>query len=105
MGTLRVTPPPDLRITVPPGLKAGQTMLFETPGTGGDRIAVKIPAGKSPGETFEVVPPAVMVCVPKDGKPGDVVVFEVDGKRCRTQVPEATQLGHFAVRLPRPKSN
>lgn len=100
--TMRQCPPADLRIKVPQGLKAGQTMFFESSASHQQKIAVKIPKGVGPGETFEVIPPAVMVCVPKGGKAGDSVVFELNGKRCRTTIPESTQLGHFACRIPKP---
>ena len=41
---------------------------------------VKVPENLGPGDTFEVLPPAMMVQVPENAKPGDKIVFWSDAK-------------------------
>mmetsp|Transcript_30147 Transcript_30147/g.64166 ORF Transcript_30147/g.64166 Transcript_30147/m.64166 type:complete len:232 (+) Transcript_30147:74-769(+) len=105
--TARLAPPPDLRVTVPSGLKAGQEMKFVR--SDGVTIAVPVPKGLGPGDTFDVTPPSLMVKMPEGAKAGDFVVFPHDNGNerewCRAQIPEAHAISHgyFAARLPPPE--
>jgi len=100
----RLKPAADLRVEVPPGLPAGAPMNFERPD--GTRISIAVPAGMKPGDQFEVTPPALMVLVPEEVKPGETVVFCMPGppgQWFKARVPEDMQLGrYFAARLPPP---
>jgi len=104
---LRLSPLADFRVTVPSGVSGGQTMFFEgsdkLPGTNSSKIAVKVPKDVKPGESFEITPPAVMVLVPKGAKTGETVVFQVKDQWCSAAIPEETECGHFAARLPKPR--
>jgi len=104
---VRLKPVADFRVEVPPGLPEGAAMNFERPD--GTRISIQVPAGKKPGDTFEVTPPALMVLVPEEAKAGDLVVFCMPapplGQWFKARVPESLQLGkYFAARLPPPDS-
>jgi len=101
----RVKPPSDLRVTVPPKVSAGQTMIFESTDKSPSKISVKVPKGLKPGDVFEITPPSVMVLVPKNANVGDTVLFQAGGKWCRTKIPENIELGHFAARLPKPQDS
>merc|ERR1712217_392813 len=102
---MHLRPHPDMKITVPPDAEAGQTLFFEKAEIPGSRIAVKVPKGLCPGDTFEVAPPSVMVLAPEGASAGDMVVFEAKDRWFRARIPETTQLGHFAVRLPKPSTS
>merc|ERR1712032_245496 len=102
---MRLSPYPDMKITVPPDAEAGQTLFFENSEVPVSRIAVKVPKGLCPGDAFEVTPPSVMVLAPAGASAGDMVVFETKDRSFRARIPEKTQLGHFAVRLPQPTTS
>jgi len=100
-----VKPVPDMRVEVPAGVKAGQSLFFQR--EDGMNINILVPRGKFSGDTFEVVPPAVMVLVPEEAKKGDVVCFPMPGPPSgywfSAVVPDQLQLGkYFAARLPPP---
>jgi len=107
--TARLAPPPDIRIHVPPGLKAGSEMKFQR--SDGVTIAVRVPKGMGPGDHFDVTPPCLMVKMPEGAKPGDFVVFPNDNGNerqwCRARIPDAQGAishGYFAARLPPPEA-
>merc|ERR1712232_807723 len=109
MGTLkyRLAPPHEFRLRVPPGLKPGGSARFQRPD--GVDIAVPVPRNLKPGDTFEVLPPALMVLVPENVKAGEFVVFrntsEPRNTWCRAQVPEGAEPGkYFGARLPVPEN-
>jgi len=48
-------------------------MQFE--GFDGEILEATVPEGKQPGDVFDVMPTIIMVQVPDDARPGDVLVF------------------------------
>merc|ERR1712194_703711 len=100
-------PAADLRVEVPKDIREGMYMTFGR--EDGARITMTVPKGKVSGDTFEVIPPAAMVCVPENAKAGDVVCFPLPGPPSKqwfsAPVPEELLLGrYFAARLPAPDS-
>lgn len=110
--TCKLAPKPEFRVQVPPGAKPGWIIKFQK--ANGEEVAVGVPPGLQPGDTFDVTPPALMVRVPENAKPGDGVVFtQITGIRkdgtggrrevFRARVPEGCQpLDHFSALLPAP---
>jgi len=74
-GSLRfaIKAKPRYLVEVPPKAGPGWTIKFR-PGEGAE-VAVLVPPGHRPGDTFEVTPPALMVEVPENAQPGDLVKF------------------------------
>jgi hypothetical protein len=70
---VRLAPKPEFQIEVPPGTAAGAELKFDR--DDGTSLAVTVPKGLRAGETFEVLPPALMVHMPRLASPGDFVVF------------------------------
>mmetsp|Transcript_79371 Transcript_79371/g.157268 ORF Transcript_79371/g.157268 Transcript_79371/m.157268 type:complete len:266 (-) Transcript_79371:340-1137(-) len=108
----RLAPPPELRVEVPADTAAGSTVQFERPD--GVRVAVIVPPGLGPGDTFEVTPPSLMVKIPPDALPGDRVAFQVppdadpsgrnESPWCCARIPGTTRPGsYFPVRIPAPR--
>lgn len=77
-------PKPRYLVEVPKNAGSGWTIRFQV--NGGEEVQVLVPPGVSPGDTFEVTPPALLVQVPEDSKPGDFVKFihavSEDGDTC-----------------------
>jgi len=108
----KIAPSPEYRIRVPLGAKPGSLIRFRK--QDGEEVAVGVPPGVQRGETFDVVPPALIVRVPDQAKPGDYVMFsQVSGARkdgkggrrrfFRSRVPNGCQpLDHFCALLPPP---
>merc|ERR1711920_360630 len=106
----RLKPPPELKVTVPPGF-TGSSMIFKV--NDGSKISVAVPKDKNPGDVIYVRPPAVLVRLPDGVKTGDRISFPLrggDGNKSkvewfRTQVPGDLQLGcYFVARLPKPEN-
>mmetsp|Transcript_85299 Transcript_85299/g.275299 ORF Transcript_85299/g.275299 Transcript_85299/m.275299 type:complete len:241 (-) Transcript_85299:151-873(-) len=70
---LQVSPLADFRIEVPPGKLPGDEIKFNK--ADGTEVCVRVPKGHMPGEIFDVLPPAMMVAVPSNASPGDLLVF------------------------------
>lgn len=102
----KLAPKPEYRIRVPPEARPGGTIRI--PKKNGEEIDVVVPPGLQPGDTFDVFPPAVMVRVPDNAKPGDYVVFRKEGSGSkkelfRARIPEGCQpWDHFSAILPPP---
>mmetsp|Transcript_127479 Transcript_127479/g.271822 ORF Transcript_127479/g.271822 Transcript_127479/m.271822 type:complete len:220 (-) Transcript_127479:18-677(-) len=106
----RIAPTPEFRVQVPPGAGGGSQARFKM--QDGQEISVVVPEGASPGDSFDVLPPALMVLVPQGAGPGSAVVFRhTVGQRgateiaewMRVRVPEGIKEGkYFAARLPPP---
>ncbi|CAJ1405134.1 unnamed protein product [Effrenium voratum] len=104
----RLGPSIQFRVTVPPWARGGYEARFAL--DCGEVVSVKVPDGLQPGDSFEVLPPAMMVKVPAGAKPGDKVVFwsEAKGSGCpegwyRFQLQEAHTPGAvLSVRIPPP---
>lgn len=102
----RMAPPSQFKITVPPWARGGYKAQFHL--DDGEEVSVKVPEGLQPGDTFEVLPPAMMVQLPEGSKPGEKIVFWSDakGSRCpegwyRIEVPEGHAPGSvISVRIP-----
>jgi len=109
---VKLSPQPEFQIEVPPGARAGAELKFER--EDGTDLAVTVPQGLAPGDTFEVMPPALMVHVPAAAGPGDFVVFSggAQGAALAGLPPSASPLWrakvpkdvvaeeYFAVRIP-----
>jgi len=108
---LRLAPPPEFRLGVPQGAKAGTELRFKRPD--GVEVSVLVPEGFGPGDAFDTPPPSLMVRVPEGSGPGDAVVFRApqapqgaaaEAEWCRAVVPDGMTAGkYFAARLPAPK--
>lgn len=96
---VRLGPPATFKVTVPRGAHAGDAVTFED--ASGHKQTAIVPAGKWPGDEFDVVPPALMVQVPEGARVGDQVVFRTDDcERAMAVVPEGMTPGnYFAVLL------
>merc|ERR1712232_1442440 len=73
---IRLGPEEVFQVTVPEGASPGDAVTFEA--TDGRQQTVYVPVDAKPGDTFEVVPPAVMVEVPKGSSAGDIVKFNTE---------------------------
>uniref|UniRef100_A0A7S2KD40 Uncharacterized protein n=1 Tax=Zooxanthella nutricula TaxID=1333877 RepID=A0A7S2KD40_9DINO len=112
---IRLVPRPEFRIEVPPAASTGSEIKFTR--ADGAKISVQVPEGMQPGERFDVLPPAMMVQVPKGACAGRTVVFSAAGsleipehvlagqdseaRLCRVTIPKGYEENdYFAVRLP-----
>lgn len=96
----RLGPPPAYTLEVPEGLSGGDTFDFD--GNDGEKLEATVPMDKVPGDSFDVMPPTVMVQVPRFAKPGDQVAFQPDGheEKLVARVPQGLTKGqYFAVIL------
>mmetsp|Transcript_43228 Transcript_43228/g.78662 ORF Transcript_43228/g.78662 Transcript_43228/m.78662 type:complete len:249 (-) Transcript_43228:23-769(-) len=83
-----------LEVTVPEHAIAGDPVRFEGPE--GREIFAKVPAGKRPGERFQVFPPVVMVQVPPGVRNGDRLAFQTpDGRTVTRPAPEDLMPGDY----------
>lgn len=106
---LRLAPQAELIIQLPVEKRPRAQMKVKK--ANGVEILVTVPEGIHPGGSFQAAPPALMVAVPEESKPGDFVVFRhheagpggtVKTEYCRAQVPDELQFGrYFAARLPK----
>lgn len=101
----RLTPHYEFRAEVPPDVRGGEEAMFVRPD--GVQIAVQVPEHLKPGDTFEVLPPALMVRCPDGVAPGEQVVFRHEfpggSEWLRAKVPPGLKPGkYFAARLPLP---
>mmetsp|Transcript_13191 Transcript_13191/g.27592 ORF Transcript_13191/g.27592 Transcript_13191/m.27592 type:complete len:268 (-) Transcript_13191:8-811(-) len=102
----RLAPPCQFRVTVPPWAKGGYQARFHL--EDGDEVSVKVPNGLQPGDSFEVLPPAMMVKLPEKCQPNDRIIFwsEAKGSRCpegwyRFRMPQGFSPGTVvSVRIP-----
>merc|ERR1712224_98772 len=68
-------------VIVPEGAEPGSVVNCEVDGR---MIQAKVPEGKAPGDSFEVVPPAVVVLIPKEATPNDILEFpSPDGRQLK----------------------
>jgi len=94
---------PEYKVTVPPGFKGGERLLYRDPL--GFPLEFPIPVGHGPGDTFKVAPPTMLVKVPKYAQRGDVVVFQGCGEWASCWLsarvpPSKVENEVFCVRLP-----
>ena len=102
----RLSPPCQFRVTVPPWAKGGYQARFHL--EDGEEVSVKVPEGLRGGDTFEVLPPAMMVKLPMGLEPNDRVIFwsPSKGSRCpegwyRFRMPQGFPPGAVvSVRIP-----
>uniref|UniRef100_A0A7S1AIW2 Uncharacterized protein n=1 Tax=Noctiluca scintillans TaxID=2966 RepID=A0A7S1AIW2_NOCSC len=96
--SVRLGPNPTHTLVVPEGARRGQSVYFMGPD---GQVEVTIPPGKKPGDTFDVIPPAMMVQVPDGAVPGDQLSFMTSqGEQLLTVVPENHHPGqYFAAAL------
>lgn len=102
----RLSPPCQFRVTVPPWAKGGYQARFHL--EDGEEVSVKVPEGLRGGDTFEVLPPAMMVKLPTGVEPNDRVIFwsPSKGSRCpegwyRFRMPQGFPPGAVvSVRIP-----
>ena len=102
----RLSPPCQFRVTVPPWAKGGYQARFHL--EDGEEVSVKVPEGLRGGDTFEVLPPAMMVKLPTGLEPNDRVIFwsPSKGSRCpegwyRFRMPQGFPPGAVvSVRIP-----
>merc|ERR1712176_128028 len=102
-----LAPPPELKVTVPPGF-IGSSLMFQQ--ADGSHISVPVPGGKRPGDIFYVTPPALMVWVPQGAQAGELVSFSVrggNGDKSKVEwfsarIPAKLYSGYFVACLPRP---
>mmetsp|Transcript_42067 Transcript_42067/g.122042 ORF Transcript_42067/g.122042 Transcript_42067/m.122042 type:complete len:248 (+) Transcript_42067:90-833(+) len=112
---IKIAPRPEYRIEVPPGAGPGWLVRFSN--QDGVEVAVPVPPGLQTGDFCEVSPPALMVRVPEQAKPGDFVFFKrrapLDSPTkggatsvmefYRAQVPEGCQpCDFFSAIIPKP---
>jgi len=101
-------PMPEFRMEVPPGRRPGDTVKFQR--SDGEEIEIDVPEGLAPGDTFDVSPPALIIQVPEEARPGEHVLFLAEGGASmpevgwyRAKVPDRLKLGrYFAAKLPGP---
>jgi len=62
----------------------------------GTMIKAKVPAGKKPGDFFEVVPPALVVMIPQKVEDGDFLEFiGLNGENCKVPAPIGLKPGQY----------
>mmetsp|Transcript_57398 Transcript_57398/g.150363 ORF Transcript_57398/g.150363 Transcript_57398/m.150363 type:complete len:257 (+) Transcript_57398:85-855(+) len=107
---VRLAPRPEFRVEVPPGVSPGSELKFAR--KDGTEISVAVPQSATPGSFFDVLPPALMVQVPKSAMPGDLVVFSAEvnfgsgtvTSWYRAQVPPGFhEEEYFPARIPEPE--
>mmetsp|Transcript_139775 Transcript_139775/g.445980 ORF Transcript_139775/g.445980 Transcript_139775/m.445980 type:complete len:466 (+) Transcript_139775:78-1475(+) len=107
---VRLAPLPEFRVEVPPGVSPGSELKFAR--KDGTEISVAVPQSATPGSFFDVLPPALMVQVPKSAMPGDLVVFSAEvnfgsgtvTSWYRAQVPPGFhEEEYFPARIPEPE--
>lgn len=106
----RLAPKPEFRIQVP----SDRPPVVKFQRSDGIEVAVGVPPNLTPGEFFEVTPPALMVKVPEGAQAGDYVMFRQSlgngGDNAmeqtiwlRSKVPDSLFPGqYFAARMPLP---
>mmetsp|Transcript_11435 Transcript_11435/g.25928 ORF Transcript_11435/g.25928 Transcript_11435/m.25928 type:complete len:253 (+) Transcript_11435:63-821(+) len=83
-----------LEVTVPEHAITGDPVRFEGPES--REIFAKVPAGKRPGDKFQVFPPVVMVQVPPGVRSGDRLGFQsLDGRTVTRAAPEELMPGDY----------
>jgi len=94
-------PKSTFQVVVPEGASPGSTVVFDA--ADGVMLNTVVPSGKMPGDSFDIVPPVVIVQVPHLAKAGDDVTFTLPtGDPGIVEVPAGLSAGdYFAVRLPR----
>jgi hypothetical protein len=88
-------------VVVPEGAFPGSVVLF-TMEDDGEMLTTVVPPGKMPGDSFDIVPPVVLIQVPHGCKGGDEVVYTTPaGTPAVVQVPLGFAAGHyFSTLLP-----
>jgi len=81
------------QVTVPEGVCEGSQIDCEIDGRD---MKINVPAGKSPGDTFEVVPPALVVMIPKGSQAGDLLEFTgLNGELLKVPAPDGMKPGQY----------
>jgi len=70
---LRLAARPEYRVEAPADVAPGTVVRFRD--EQGEEVRVIVPEGTEPGDTFEVIPPSLMVRVPEAANPGETVKF------------------------------
>lgn len=96
-------PKSSFQVVVPEGALPGTSVMFYA-GEDNDLLNTIVPPGKMPGDTMEIIPPVVLIQVPRGCKGGDEVVYTTpQGTPALVQIPEGYSGGHyFATLLPLP---
>lgn len=91
-------PKSSFKVIVPEGALPGAPLQFTT--EDGEMLNTIVQPGKKPGDTMEIVPPVVLVQVPKGVKSGDEVTYTTPiGTMAMVQVPEGFAPGHYFTTL------
>jgi len=81
------------QVTVPEGAEAGSKIDVVV---AGDSIQAIVPPGKKPGDTFEVVPPAVVVMIPQGVEDGDFLEFQsMNSETLKVPAPTGLKPGQY----------
>jgi len=88
-------------VVVPEGAFPGSVVIF-TMEDDGEMLTTIVPPGKMPGDSFDIVPPVLLIQVPHGCKGGDEVVYTTPaGTPAVVQVPLGFAAGHyFSTLLP-----
>lgn len=88
-------------VVVPEGAFPGSVVIF-TMEDDGEMLTTIVPPGKMPGDSFDIVPPVLLIQVPHGCKGGDEVVYTTPaGAPAVVQVPLGFSAGHyFSTLLP-----
>lgn len=85
--------PDGQQVLIPDGMTEGMTIECELEGR---IVQAVVPAGKVPGDSFEVVPPALVVMIPQGACPGDTLEFPgLDGEPLKVPAPEGLLPGQY----------
>lgn len=81
------------KVVVPEGASEGVLIDHEVEGV---VRQVAVPPGVAPGESFEVVPPALVVMVPQGVQSGDFLEFPgINGEMLKVLAPEGLKAGQY----------
>jgi hypothetical protein len=91
--------PDSVTVVVPEGAEPGSMVLCEVDG---EMAQFTVPEGKAPGDSFESVPPAIMVLIPDGATHRDFLeVPAPDGRLLTVPMPEGQHPGsYFSLHLP-----
>jgi len=85
--------PTGQQVAVPEGACEGSQIDCEIEGK---MMKINVPIGKLPGETFEVVPPALVVMIPQGSEPGDMLEFVgLHGELLKVPSPDGMKPGQY----------
>lgn len=88
-------PKSTIQVVVPEGASPGSVVLF-TCEDDGEMLHTVVPNGKKPGDTFDIVPPVVIIQVPKGAKEGEEVLYTTpQGTPAVVQIPAGFSPGHY----------